>query len=126
MQVKNNYDHDVFNGDLGWVVGVSREHQRVYVEMDEREIEYELTDLDELMPAYAISIHKSQGGEYPAVVIPILTQHYIMLQRNLIYTALTRGKKLVVLVGSVKALAMAVRNNQTAQRYGLLRKRLQE
>ena len=89
-------------------------------------MEYEFTDLDELLPAYAISIHKSQGSEYPVVVIPILTQHYVMLQRNLLYTAITRGKKLVVVVGTAKALSIAVRNDKTAQRYGMLKARLSE
>ncbi len=124
MQVKNNYDKDVFNGDLGRLLSISRENQKIIVRVDEKEVEYDFSDLDELLPAYAISIHKSQGSEYPAVVIPILTQHYVMLQRNLIYTAITRGKKLVVLVGSSKALAIAVRNNKTAHRYGMLKQRL--
>jgi len=124
MQVKNNYDKDVFNGDLGRVTAISREDQQLCVRIDEREIDYGFHELDELLPAYAISIHKSQGSEYPAVVIPLLTQHYIMLQRNLIYTAITRGRKLVVVVGSKQALSIAVRNNKTAHRYGLLQKRL--
>jgi exodeoxyribonuclease V alpha subunit len=126
MQVRNNYDKDVFNGDLGRVVRIVREDQKIWVRIDDRDIEYDLNELDELMPAYAISIHKSQGSEYPAVVIPVLTQHFVMLQRNLIYTAITRGRKLVVLVGSPKAMAIAVRNNKTTLRYGLLRKRLEE
>ena len=124
MQIKNNYDKDVFNGDMGRILSISRENQKVLVRVDERTIEYDFNDLDELIPAYAISIHKSQGSEYPAVVIPILTQHFVMLQRNLIYTAITRGKKLVVLVGSAKALAIAVRNDKTAYRYGMLKTRL--
>ncbi len=126
MQIKNNYDKDVFNGDLGRVQSISRENQKVFVTVDGRDVEYDFSDLDELLPAYAISIHKSQGSEYPAVVIPILTQHYVMLQRNLIYTGITRGKKLVILVGSAKALSIAVHNNKTAHRYGMLRKRLEE
>ncbi len=126
MQIKNNYDKDVFNGDLGRITSISKENQRMIVRVDDKEVEYEFSDLDELLPAYAISIHKSQGSEYPAVVIPVLTQHYVMLQRNLIYTAITRGKKLVVLVGSAKALAIAVRNNETSMRYGMLQKRLAE
>ncbi len=126
MQIKNNYDKDIFNGDMGRILSLSRENQKLQVRVDDREIEYDFSDLDELIPAYAISIHKSQGSEYPAVVIPILTQHYVMLQRNLIYTAITRGKKLVVLVGSYKAMAIAVKNNKTAHRYGMLKKRLSE
>jgi exodeoxyribonuclease V alpha subunit len=124
MQIKNNYDKDVFNGDLGRILSISRENQKVMIKVDEREIEYDFSDLDELLPAYAISIHKSQGSEYPVVVIPILTQHYVMLQRNLIYTGITRGKKLVILVGSAKALTIAVHNNKTSQRYGMLKTRL--
>jgi exodeoxyribonuclease V alpha subunit len=126
MQIRNNYDKDVFNGDMGRIVSISTEEQALMVNLDGREVEYEFSDLDELIPAYAISIHKSQGSEYPVVVIPVLTQHFVMLQRNLIYTAITRGKKVVVLVGSSKALAIAVRNNKTSQRYGLLKTRLME
>ena len=88
------------------------------------DIVYDFNDLDELMPAYAISVHKSQGNEYPAVIVPILTQHYVLLQRNLLYTAITRGKKLVLLIGSKKALGIAIRNNKTADRYSRLRERL--
>ena len=126
MQIRNNYDKDVFNGDLGRVVAIDRDAAKLSVRVDERLVEYEFTDLDELLPAYAISIHKSQGSEYPVVVIPILTQHYVMLQRNLLYTAITRGKKLVVVVGTAKALSIAVRNDKTAQRYGMLKARLSE
>lgn len=126
MQIRNNYDKDVFNGDLGRVVAIDRDAATLSVRVDERLVEYEFSDLDELLPAYAISIHKSQGSEYPVVVIPILTQHYVMLQRNLLYTAITRGKKLVVVVGAAKALAIAVRNDKTAQRYGMLKARLME
>jgi exodeoxyribonuclease V alpha subunit len=89
-----------------------------------RSVSYDFTDLDELMPAYAISVHKSQGNEYPAVIVPLLTQHYVLLQRNLLYTAITRGKQLVILIGSKKALGIAIRNNKTAARYSRLRERL--
>ncbi|MFZ4696008.1 MAG: AAA family ATPase [Verrucomicrobiia bacterium] len=126
MQIRNNYDKDVFNGDLGRVVAIDRDAAKLSVRVDERLVEYDFTDLDELLPAYAISIHKSQGSEYPVVVIPILTQHYVMLQRNLLYTAITRGKKLVIVVGTAKALSIAVRNDKTAQRYGMLKARLSE
>jgi exodeoxyribonuclease V alpha subunit len=126
MQVRNNYDKDVFNGDLGRVKRLDLVEQELIVEMDEREIRYDFTDIDELVPAYAISVHKSQGNEYPAVIIPLLTQHYVLLQRNLLYTAITRGKKLVILVGSQKALAIAIRNNKTATRFSRLRDRLRE
>jgi exodeoxyribonuclease V alpha subunit len=90
----------------------------------DREINYDYTDLDELCHAYAVSIHKSQGSEYPAVVIPVLTQHYVLLQRNLLYTGVTRGKKLVVLVGTKKAMAIAVKNDRTGKRYARLRDRM--
>ncbi|MDD2710539.1 MAG: AAA family ATPase [Verrucomicrobiae bacterium] len=125
MQTRNNYDKDVFNGDMGRVTAISRENQILTVRIDNTEVDYDFTELDELLPAYAISIHKSQGSEYPVVVIPILTQHFIMLQRNLIYTAITRGRKLVVLAGSAKSLSIAIKNNKTALRHGLLKKRLE-
>jgi exodeoxyribonuclease V alpha subunit len=124
MQVRNNYDKDVFNGDLGHVKKVDAIDQQVVVTIDERDVAYEFNELDELVPAYAITVHKSQGNEYPAVIVPLLTQHYVLLQRNLLYTAITRGRKLVVLVGSRKALSMAVRNNQTAERFSRLRQLL--
>jgi exodeoxyribonuclease V alpha subunit len=120
MHIRNNYDKDVFNGDLGRVKRIDLIEQQVIVEIDGREVVYDFTDLDELVPAYAISVHKSQGNEYPAVIIPLLTQHFVLLQRNLIYTAITRGKKLVILVGSKKAMAIAIRNNRTASRFSLL------
>ncbi len=124
MQTRNNYDKDVFNGDLGRIQRLDLVDQQMIVEMDGRAVAYDFDDLDELLPAYAISVHKSQGNEYPCVVVPLLTQHYVLLQRNLLYTAITRGKKLVVLVGSKKALAIAVGNNRTAARYSLLQERL--
>ena len=131
MQIRNNYDKDVFNGDLGRVKKIDLVEQQVIVEVDDpgskdssREIPYEFTDMDELLPAYAISVHKSQGNEYPCVIVPLLTQHYVLLQRNLLYTAITRGKKLVILIGSKKALAIAIRNNKTAARYSRLKERL--
>jgi len=124
MQIRNNYDKDVFNGDLGRIKNLDLVEQEFTVEFDGREVRYEFTDLDELVPAYAISVHKSQGNEYPAVIVPLLTQHYVLLQRNLLYTAITRGKKLVILIGSKKALTIAVRNNKTAARYSGLCDRL--
>jgi len=120
MQVRNNYDKDVFNGDLGRIKRLDLVEQEVIVTVDDREIVYDFTDMDELLPAYAITVHKSQGNEYPAVIVPLLTQHYVLLQRNLLYTAITRGKRLVILVGSKKALEIAVRNNRTAARYSRL------
>ena len=124
MQIVNNYEKDVYNGDIGTISSIDEETKEVTVTIDEREIVYDYADLDELIHAYAVSIHKSQGSEYPAVVIPVLTQHYVMLQRNLLYTGVTRGKKLVVIVGTKKAMAIAVRNNKTLKRYTLLKERI--
>ncbi len=124
MQIKNNYDKEVFNGDIGRIVKINTEEQVVTIIFDERNVEYEYTDLDEIILAYAVSIHKSQGSEYPVVIIPILMQHYMLLQRNLIYTAVTRGRKLVVIVGTKKALAIGVKNNKTERRYSYLQNRL--
>ena len=124
MQIQNNYEKEVFNGDLGRIVRINLEAQEVTIDFDGKKVPYDYPDLDEVVLAYAISIHKSQGSEYPAVVIPILTQHYVLLQRNLIYTAVTRGKKLVVMVGSKKALAIGIGNDKTRKRYTYLRNRL--
>ena len=124
MQIRNNYEKDVFNGDIGRVAAIDWERREVTVTIDGREVGYEFADLDEIVPAYAVSVHKAQGSEYPVVIIPIVTQHYILLQRNLIYTAVTRGKNLVVIVGSRKAMAIGVNNNKTRQRYTRLRHRL--
>jgi exodeoxyribonuclease V alpha subunit len=124
MQVKNNYEKEVFNGDLGQIHRIDPDAREVVINYDGRLIAYDYSELSEINLAYAISIHKSQGSEYPAVVIPLLTAHYILLQRNLIYTAVTRGKQLVIVVGSKKALAMAIHNNKTKQRFTLLRSRL--
>jgi exodeoxyribonuclease V alpha subunit len=124
MQIRNNYDKDVYNGDIGIVSDIDSEEQTISVNVDGRDIKYDFTETDELVLAYAVSIHKSQGSEYPVVVIPIMTQHYIMLQRNLLYTGVTRGKKLVVLVGTYKAIGMAVKNNKIAKRNSWLFARL--
>ena len=109
MQIRNNYDKDVFNGDMGFVTRVDSEEQILTVNFDGRPVDYEFSELDELLHAYAVSIHKSQGSEYPAVVVPILTQHYVLLQRNLLYTAVTRARELVVLVGTTTRLPSATR-----------------
>jgi exodeoxyribonuclease V alpha subunit len=124
MQVRNNYDLHVFNGDIGRIERIDAVEQQVLVTFDARTVAYEYADLDELVLAYACSIHKSQGSEYPCVVIPLHTQHYMMLQRNVLYTAITRGKRLVVLVGSKRALALAVQNCTTAERRTRLAERL--
>ncbi|MCP4669220.1 MAG: ATP-dependent RecD-like DNA helicase [Deltaproteobacteria bacterium] len=124
MQIKNNYDKEVFNGDIGRIKRIDPENRQVTISFDGLDIPYDFTDLDEIVLAYAVSVHKSQGSEYPAVIIPILSQHYILLQRNLIYTAVTRGKRLVVMVGSRKALAMGVKNDRIRRRYTYLSERL--
>ena len=124
MQIRNNYDKDVFNGDMGRISFLDLADRTLSVTFDDRVVPYEFDELDELTPAYAISIHKSQGSEYPAVVIPIMMQHYMLLQRNLIYTGATRGKRLVILVGESRALHMAVKNNKTRKRFTRLTERL--
>lgn len=126
LQTKNDYEKDVFNGDLGHIVDVDVEEGEVLVSFDGRTVAYDRTELDELALAYAISIHKSQGSEYPAVVVPILTQHYVMLRRNLIYTALTRAKKLAVIIGGRRALHLGLRNAGGDRRYTNLNHRLRE
>ncbi|GAB4486189.1 MAG: ATP-dependent RecD-like DNA helicase [Thermodesulfovibrionales bacterium] len=124
MQIRNNYDRDVYNGDIGRISGIDREGQELLVDFDGKAVAYDFSDLDELVLAYAISVHKSQGSEYPAVVMPLLTQHYLLLHRNLLYTAVTRGRKLVVIVGTKKALGIAIRNNKPQIRYTRLKERL--
>ncbi len=125
MQITNNYDKEVFNGDIGWVSRIDQEDKEVTIDFDGKSIAYDYSDLDEVVLAYAISVHKFQGSEYPAVIFPVTTQHYVLLQRNLIYTGITRAKKLVVLIGTKKALAIAIRNNKPQLRYTHLSKRLQ-
>ena len=124
MQIRNDYDRTVFNGDMGHITRIDLEDQVLVVTIDDRPVEYDFTQLDELVHAYAVSIHKAQGSEFPVVVIPLLTQHYMMLQRNLLYTGVTRARQLVVLVGSKQAIAMAVRNNRIARRNTRLAQRL--
>ena len=121
MQVENDYDKAVYNGDLGVVARIEMEEGELSVDFEGREVTYGFGELDELVLAYATTIHKSQGSEYPAVVIPITTQHYPMLQRNLVYTGVTRGKRLVVLVGQRKALAIAVKGARARRRWSKLR-----
>jgi exodeoxyribonuclease V alpha subunit len=124
IQTVNNYDKDVFNGDIGTVQEVDPVDGVLEIAYDGRRVLYDTVDLDEIALAYAITIHKSQGSEYPAVVLPVSTQHYVMLQRNLLYTGLTRGRKLVVLIGQKRAVATAVRNINTVKRLTALRHRL--
>ena len=124
MHLRNNYRKEVFNGDIGIVDSIDMDKQRAEVDYDGRTVPYDYVEMDELSLAYAISVHKSQGSEYPAVVIPLLTQHYVTLQRNLLYTALSRGKQLVVVVGTTKALNVALKNDRPSQRRSMLARRL--
>jgi exodeoxyribonuclease V alpha subunit len=124
IQTENNYDKEVFNGDIGQVTGIDPDEREVEIEFDGRSVIYDFNELDEVSLAYAISIHKSQGSEFPVVVIPLAMQHYMLLQRNLLYTAITRGKKLVVIVGQKKALGMTVRNVESSKRFSGLYNRL--
>ena len=126
MQIKNDYDKEVFNGDIGEVSDINLEDRELTVSFDNRSVVYDSSELDELVLAYAATIHKSQGSEYPVVVMPILMTHYVMLQRNLVYTGVTRAKKLLVIVGTKKALSMAVRNTSIDKRNTLLAKRIKE
>ena len=126
MQVRNNYLKEVYNGDIGRVAGIDPVGQTLAVTIDNRPVVYDWGEADELVHAFAVSVHKSQGSEYPAVVIPVLTQHYLMLQRNLIYTAITRAKRLVVLVGTRRAIGISVRNNKVRERHSGLSVRLAE
>jgi exodeoxyribonuclease V alpha subunit len=126
LQTRNNYDKEVFNGDLGWVRGFDQDEGELIVEFDDVRVRYTQNEFDELSLAYCISVHKSQGSEYPAVIVPVVTQHYLLLQRNLIYTALTRAKRLAVLVGSKKALGLGLNNISGSRRYTHLEHRLRE
>ena len=121
MQIENDYDKEVYNGDIGYIEGLDSDAGELTVSVDGRSVTYGFGELDTLVLAYAATIHKSQGSEYPAVVIPVLTQHYTMLQRNLLYTGVTRGRRLVVLVGQRKAVAIAVRNVSGRRRWSKLR-----
>jgi exodeoxyribonuclease V alpha subunit len=121
MQVENDYGKDVYNGDIGIVSQIDLDEGELTIDFDGREVCYDFGELDRTVIAYATSIHKAQGSEYPAVVIPVTTQHYIMLRRNLIYTGVTRGKQLVVVVGQRKAMAIAVKGVQTERRWSKLK-----
>src|SRR6202044_3755653 len=121
IQTENDYDKEVFNGDIGTVERIDGVEHQVVVRFDDRIVKYDFGELDEVAPAYAVTIHKSQGSEFAAVVIPLATQHYMLLQRNLIYTGITPGKRLLVLIGQKKALGIAIRNDRPQRRYsGLL------
>ena len=121
MQIANDYEKEVFNGDLGLVKAIDPEAGELLVDFDGREVAYDFGELDELVLAYATTVHKAQGSEYPAVVIPVTTQHYPMLQRNLLYTGVTRGRQLVVLVAQPKAVAIAVKGRLERRRWSKLR-----
>lgn len=126
MQIRNNYDKNVFNGDIGYITAVDTNERTLTVTFDNRLVEYDITELDEIVLAYAITIHKSQGSEFPVVVMPVTMKHFVMLQRNLIYTGITRAKKICVLVGTTKALAYAIRNQTVSKRNTKLKERLNE
>jgi len=126
MQLRNNYDKSVFNGDLGRIVSIDKEDGSVKIDFMEKVVEYDSDELDEISLAYATSVHKSQGSEYPVVVITLHPSHYMLLHRSILYTAVTRGKKLVVIVGSRKALAMAIRNLRVEKRNTGLKEKLAE
>lgn len=116
MQLRNNYTKEVFNGDIGYIVGIDQESKSLTVRFEDRTINYVTDELNELTLAYATTIHKSQGSEYPAVIIPLFMQHYMLLQRNLIYTAVTRAKKVCILIGEARAIACAVKTSKSVQR----------
>ena len=124
LQTRNNYDKEVFNGDIGEIVRIDDCEHEVEIRFDGRAVVYDFNEMDELSLAYAITIHKSQGSEFPAVVMPLAMQQYLLLQRNLLYTGVTRGRQLVVLVGQKKALQMAIRNSDSKRRFTALAERL--
>ena len=125
MQIENDYDKEAFNGDIGFVTSIDPEAQEVVIDFEGRDVVYDFGELDEVVLAYATTIHKSQGSEYPAVVMPVTMNHYMMLRRNLIYTGVTRGKRLVVVVGQRKALGIAVRGSGDQHRWSKLRELLE-
>jgi exodeoxyribonuclease V alpha subunit len=124
IQTINNYDKDVFNGDIGFIKSIDLEEGEVVISFDNKQATYDVDELDEITLAYAVTIHKSQGSEYPAIVIPLTTQHFPLLERNLLYTGVTRGKKLVVIIGQIKALGIAVKTKRASKRLTKLTERL--
>ena len=126
MQVRNNYNYDVYNGDIGRIANIDEIDKIMMIRFPDKLVDYDMADLNELVLAYATTVHKAQGSEYPAVVMPLHTQHYIMLQRNLLYTGITRAKEKVVIVGSKQALEICIRNNQVMWRNSYLAQRLQD
>jgi len=117
MVIQNDYDKEVFNGDIGYIQEIDFQEQECLINIDKKEVIFDFNELDILQPAYTVTIHKSQGSEYPVVIIPVVTQHYMMLKKNLIYTGITRGKKLVILIGQKKALAIAIKTKQKEKRW---------
>ena len=117
MQLRNNYDKNIFNGDIGFVEGTDNESKIMYVSFEGRMVDYKFEELDEITLAYAVTVHKSQGSEFPCIIMPLTTSHYMMLQRNLLYTAITRATKLLILIGTKRALAMGVNNNKVRNRF---------
>ena len=124
MQIKNNYDKNVFNGDIGRIISIDEEDKLVTVSFDDCLVNYDFTELDQIVLAYATTVHKSQGSEYPIVVAPLVMQHYMMLQRNLLYTCVTRAKKVMVLIGTPQAIGVAVKNSKITKRNTKLAERL--
>jgi exodeoxyribonuclease V alpha subunit len=125
IQLKNDYDREVFNGDLGIIAAIDPIEQEVTISFDGREVTYDYADLNEITLAWSITIHKSQGSEYPVVILPIYMTHFVMLSRNLIYTGLTRAKQLAIVIGSSKAISLAVKQVNQQQRYTRLKERLE-
>ena len=121
MQIENDYDKEVYNGDIGFIKSINKETQELFINFDSHDVKYDFSDLDQVTLSYATTIHKSQGSEYPVVVIPIMMQHFLMLKRNLIYTGITRGKKLVIIIGEKKALAMGIKSSGNLSRYSKLK-----
>jgi len=124
IQLTNDYQREVFNGDMGFIIHIDTEEQEVIVQFQERDVIYDYADLNELALAWSVSIHKSQGSEYPVVFLPLYSQHFVMLSRNLLYTGLTRAKKLAIIIGSKKAIGMCVRSRKSQERYTQLKQRL--
>jgi exodeoxyribonuclease V alpha subunit len=124
IQLRNDYELEVWNGDIGRIAALDREGEELEVSFEGRGVRYPFSELDAISAAYALTVHKAQGSEYPAVVMPVVTEHYMLLERNLLYTAITRGKKLVVCIGTKKAIGMAVGNAKLADRHSGLRQRL--
>ena len=126
MQTSNNYDKAVFNGDMGRIASIDHHEKKFRVAFEGNAVDYDFIEADQLALAYAITVHKSQGSEFPAVIIPLLSQHFMMLQRNLLYTGMTRAKKLLIIIGSKKALSMAVNNARMETRFSMLLDRLKK